>query len=131
MSRFLYYFEDKNKDSVFYDGFTEVGNFIIPDNINQGYKEFRFDNKILKAGVIGFGYSANTFFQAKENEKLINELKLFIEKRQENKAINSYLACVVESNSAEIMELKVDTIISIENFKDLFQKQENWCVRII
>ena len=131
MSRFLYYFEDKNKDSVFYDGFAEVGNFIIPDSINQGYKDFSFDSKILKVGIIASGYSANPFFQAKENEKLINKLRLFIEKRQENRAINSYLACAVESNSAEIIELKVDKVISIENFKDLFQKQENWCVRII
>ena len=71
MSRFLYYFEDKNKDSVFYDGFAEVGNFIIPDSINQGYKDFSFDSKILKVGIIASGYSANPFFQAKENEKLI------------------------------------------------------------
>jgi hypothetical protein len=52
MSYFLSYFEVKNKKSENYKGFSEVGNFSIPAEIDGGNISVIYQGKIYKATIL-------------------------------------------------------------------------------
>ncbi len=121
MSRYLVYFELKNKKSTNYSGFSKVGKFNIPEKIYAGDIQVLFKEKKLSGNIISdeSRLSANNFF-LKKSTALHNILFDFIEERMRNECIIPCLSTFIHMNKKRAILITKIEEINIAKIKHNF-----------
>ncbi|MDP9511625.1 hypothetical protein WIN67_19165 [Pseudomonas idahonensis] len=123
MSYFMAYFEINNKQSQDYNGFTDVGNFIMPKKIYGGTILINRNGKVHKASIITdlSKQSANDYF-LKRGTSARSELINFIVERTKNNSIISCVVGYIDTGQTTIFP-KEHERINLESFPYIFDKK--------
>lgn len=118
MTAFFIYFETKNISSTNYDGFSEVGNFIVPKMINSGKIPIIFNKKKMMASMIsdGSNHGIVDYFISSNKHLIRDVLFNFINKRIENDAIVANIIRFIYDNQESLI-FDCENVVNI-NFSD-------------
>lgn len=132
MSYFLSYFEVKNKKSENYKGFSEVGNFSIPAEIDGGNISVIYQGKIYKATIItdlSRQCSNDLFSDVGSLERTM--LLSFILERLQNGCVTPCLVSFMEPN--EILHVAKQCSLQGDDLASFFHKrpETGFCTEIL
>lgn len=123
MTAFFLYFETRNASSTHYEGFAEVGRFVVPGRLDSGRMPLSVNGRQVVASMLsdGSNHGIADYFIGSDKQAIRESLFGFMQARLSNDAIVAHLMRFIYDNQKA---LTVDTAnavdLSLADFKARF-----------
>lgn len=125
MSFFLAYFESKNRLATDFKGFSDVGNFCVPESMRAGNINILLGEKKYNGQLVSDHsfQSANDLFRKKEGGELREELFRFIAGRLLNTCVVANIVGYILRNGARELQIAKLHSATFSEFKEQFGRR--------